>query len=403
MGLYNLPDDLIYAYDDNGDKIALTRGDIAGRRSLFDEMRTTERTPIIELNASYGLSALRDKQTVAGTGAITSSGGEHNLSTGTTTASTAQLDSTERGRYYPGTSGECGIGIRAPGTYTGTAKAEWGYDDGTDGFGWGIDATGTYIYYTRNTSQTKVYQSSWGVDVMDGTGPSGYTLSMADGHIFHIDFSWYGYGIIEWYIVLTDSAGRQKDFPVHRYTPTTTNSIQNPNLPIYTYVSNGNTTTDYDLYVGGRQFSIMGRYIPSIRRTHERRLALGSVGTTFLPLVSFRRKSTHLQYPAKFHQVDLLVTVRVNGALTGASWGTPTNTTAAETCMEADVSATAISGGELIEAGLVSSASGAQKSGGFSNSAYELDIPNSDEITVCVRAITGTITVDCVMGIEEEW
>ena len=404
----------INAKDADGTYTELNRDDIAGNRTLFNELIVAERTPQIDLNSRFGLSVLRDTQTVANSGAIANSNGEHNLSTGVTTASTAQLTSVARGRYYPGTSALAGIGVRAPGSYTGTAYAEWGYFDANDGFGWGVDATGTYLFYTRGGAQTKVYSGSWSIDVMDGTGPSGQTLTLSDGNIFQISFSWYGYGQIEWYVVLTDATGKQVPCLVHRYAPTGTNSVQNPNLPINAYVDNGNTTTDYDLYVGGRQFSIKGRYIPAVRRTHERRLQRASVGTTFVPLITFRRKSGFEGFPVRFHQADLISNqdlvweVRVNGSLTGASFGTPTNVSATETSLESDIAATAITGGELVEAGLLTTGGGGGGGpggarGGFSLDTFVIDLPNTDEITLCVRTVTGTATVDAVMGMEEEW
>lgn len=277
-------------------------------RGLFNEQITTERTPLIELNSALGLSDLRDKRTVVSTGTVTNTTGEHVLSTGGTTASSAELQSVEYGRYYPGTSAQTGMGVRVPDAYTGTAKAEWGYFGATDGFGFGVDIDGPYIFYTRAGSQTKVLQSSWNIDVMDGSGISGATLNPANGNIYQINFSWYGYGVIEWYIMADGVDGRQVPVLVHRYRPTTTNSIRNPNQPITAKVDNGNTTTDYTIYVGGRQFSVYGRYIPSFRRTHENKIALGSVGTTFVPIISFRRKSGKEGFPVKFHEISIITT-----------------------------------------------------------------------------------------------
>lgn len=380
------------------------------RRTLFDELITTERTPLIELNSALGISALRDVTAVANTGTVTNSGGENILSTGATTASTASLATVEYGRYYPGTSAQMGMGIRAPGTYTGTAFAEWGYFGSTDGFGFGVDATDDYLFYTRAGSQTKVYQSSWNVDVMDGTGPSGATLDISQGNIYQVNFSWYGYGAIEWHIVMDGLNGRQVPILVHRYRPTTINSIQNPNQPLSIKISNGNTTTDYSLYGGGRQFSVYGRYVPSIRKTHENRLSVTGVGTTFVPLVTFRRKTGFESYPARFHQVGLLSNAEliweiiVGGALTGASFGAITNVPTTETALEVDIAATAITGGQKTESGFVStSGGGATSRGGFSSSAYEVELPGTTEFTLCVRTITGTATVSAILGMEEEW
>lgn len=390
----------------------LTIDEIAGNRGLFDEQITTERTPLIELNSALGLSDLRDKRTVVGTGTVTNTAGEHVLSTGGTTASSAELQSVEHGRYYPGTSAQTGMGVRVPAAYTGTAKAEWGYFGATDGFGFGVDANGPYIFYTRAGSQTKVLQSSWNIDVMDGSGISGATLNLANGNVYQINFSWYGYGVIEWYIMADGVNGRQVPVLVHRYRPTTTNSIRNPNQPITAKVDNGNTTTDYTIYVGGRQFSVYGRYIPSFRRTQESKIALGSVGTTFVPIISFRRKSGKESFPVKFHEISIITTgaailweLRVSPTtLTTPTWLAPSNIPATETALEVDVAATAITGGQKLQSGLVNTSGvGATESGGASNDSFAIEIPGTEIVTLCVRALSGTATVTAVLGMEEEW
>ena len=43
---------------------------------------------------------------------------------------------------------------------------------------------------------TKVAQSDWNIDKMDGTGPSGVTVDLAKMQMFYIDYAWYGAGAI---------------------------------------------------------------------------------------------------------------------------------------------------------------------------------------------------------------
>lgn len=398
------------AASSDGTVRVLSKDDIAGSRTLFNEGIMVERTPLIELNSALGLSALRDLITITETATITNSGGEHILATGTTTAATATLTTVEYGRYYPGTSAQTGMGVRAPGAYTGTAFAEWGYFGPDDGFGWGKDATGPYIFFIRDSAKTKVYQEDWNIDTLEGGGPSGGTLTQSDGNIYQLNFSWYGYGVIEWSIVVDSPAGDQLPVIIHRIRPTAANSIQNPNQPITAKVSNGDTTTNYELYVGGRQFSVYSKYIPSIRRTQEDRLALTDVGTTMVPLISFRRKAGFLSFPVKFHQIgiitggNLLWEIRIGGTLTGDSFGAVSNIPAAETALEVDRAATAITGGQKLESGLVATTgAGNSISGGFSSSTYNLELPGTTIITLCARTISGTAAVSAMLGMEEEW
>ena len=46
--------------------------------------------------------------------------------------------------------------------------------------------------------ETKVAQSAFNIDRLDGTGPSGYNLNLSAMQMFYIDYSWYGAGTIRW-------------------------------------------------------------------------------------------------------------------------------------------------------------------------------------------------------------
>ena len=54
-----------------------------------------------------------------------------------------------------------------------------------------------YITVTR-TDDLRIPQSSWNLDRMDGTGPSGYNLDLSKMQMFYMDYSWYGAGFIRW-------------------------------------------------------------------------------------------------------------------------------------------------------------------------------------------------------------
>jgi hypothetical protein len=48
------------------------------------------------------------------------------------------------------------------------------------------------------TQDFKFPQSTWNLDKMDGTGPSGYNLDLSKMQMFFIDYSWYGAGVVRW-------------------------------------------------------------------------------------------------------------------------------------------------------------------------------------------------------------
>ena len=375
----------------------------------FGEMRTVEKTPIVELTSSYGLSAYRDIVTLAGTGAATTAGGEHLLAvSGGTDAVT--LDSAERGRYKPGYAGEVGIGLRMPAAPTGNQVVTWGYSDGTDGLYFGRDATSVYVARLSGGVETRVNQASWNADKLDGTGSSGLTLDMARGNIFQIVFSWYGYGTIEFNVVKTDTNGKQRVIVVHRMVVDGAPSIQNPNLPIRIKTANNGTASALSVYVGGRQFSVIGRYAPNERLTTASRLSVAAIGTTSIPLLSMRHKSAFVAVPVRIAFIELVsdasavLEVYLNASLTGASYAAVPNIAAAETALERDITASAVSGGNMIYSSLITaSGTGANRVGSGTPRALSIYIPALLPVTLALRAVTGTVTASALLGMLEDW
>ena len=84
---------------------------MAENETQFGEFLVATRTPILELNSSYGVSRLRDVTTTTGSGSVADGTGTIDVSTGTTASSTARLDSAEVGRYMPGYGAQIGIGV----------------------------------------------------------------------------------------------------------------------------------------------------------------------------------------------------------------------------------------------------------------------------------------------------
>jgi hypothetical protein len=48
------------------------------------------------------------------------------------------------------------------------------------------------------TVDLRIPQSTWNLDRLDGTGPSGYTIDITRMQMWFIDYSWYGAGVIRW-------------------------------------------------------------------------------------------------------------------------------------------------------------------------------------------------------------
>jgi hypothetical protein len=145
----------------------------------------------------------------------------------------------------------------------------------------------------------------------------------------------------------------------------------------------------------------------SIDHVARRTSVLGTIGNTFLPLVSIRLASGRTGAVVLPNRVQVLPTTSQNyevalvknPTLTGASWtAVPTDSN-----VEYDVSASATTGGSIVQTDYVT----ASGSSGVSNtslpSAYNFDLQlgasisgTSDIYTVAIRTVSGATTGDAV-------
>lgn len=62
----------------------------------------------------------------------------------------------------------------------------------------GTSLTGTNRAMITKIIETKIPQSSWNLDKLDGTGPSGMTLDITKMQMWFIDYAWYGAGTVRY-------------------------------------------------------------------------------------------------------------------------------------------------------------------------------------------------------------
>lgn len=385
-------------------KITLTH------ETVFDEVLVGERNSIFNLKPTWGTSVFRDAESVSGTGAtIGETGGELRLQTGTSTNGFAKIRTRQRGVYKPGQAGEIGIGIRIPVQPTSTAYAEWGYFDDDNGIGYGYDATGLYVFYKTGGTKTKTYQTNWNVDTMDGTGISGLTLDVSDGLVYQIEFVWYGYGSIRYFINMNKNNVKQR-FEVHRTNVEGALTIVDPNQYINIEAYNGaDSTTNLNVYLGGRQFSTIGGFGENQRRPVLEKLSnyTTPTNTNWLPLIAVRKKSTfgpsnrNNSVTAIFKESvvasdgEVETRVTFGGTTSNLAWATPETWAASETACEVKVTGgtalTASADGYVIEYGYVPNSTSQGSS--TTTKEEEIAIGTNNELILWVRRLSGTGTI----------
>lgn len=390
-------------------------------QDLLGNVKTSQLTPNMTLKSIYGLSELRDRVVTAGAGVVqgsfTTGTGEYRVATTANGADSAVLLSAERGRYQAGYSAIAGVGCRIPAPPTGTQVVYWGLGDdpaaaSANGVFYGVDATGMFVAVFRDGTETRVPRASWNGDRMDGTGESGIDLDLADGNVYQIEFTWYGYGPVRFTIVDQKSpAGVSFPITNHTFRNDGGTSLTDPNLPLCVSVANGGTAAATEVFVGGRQYSIQGRIVTPQRQTSERLIG-ATVGGTVIPLISFQRKAAYSSASLKLAEYEILsddqlvVEVRFNPTLTGAAFGTPTNTLATETAVESDTTATALSGGILVTSSLV--AANTRQSQFVARGVLPAnDLPEGATPGIVTLAAVvpggGPATVSAILKVTEEW
>jgi hypothetical protein len=391
--------------------------------TIFEEKLVALRTSQMNFKPTWGATTYRYKKVVTGTGASASElNGEFDLQTGTATTNVSSLETNQRGQYQAGSMGQFGAGFRIPTAPTGTQYAKWGYSDFTEsGFYYGIDATGFFVAYLTSGVETKIYQTDWNEDKLDGSGESGLSLIPANGSITQIDFTWYGYGSIKFsFLIFNTITLKTQKIVAHTVKINGSASIVDPNQPLKFEVGNGaSSTTDFGIFIGGHQFSIIDGFSTPQKRLSSELLSkyTTATNTNWQPLIAFRKKATFNGRPNSVNvflenltvSADGEMEVRITrgGTTSNLTWANPTGLAATETGVETKViTGTALTtsvDGNPSDYGYVNSTNKAATS--FDNDVAII-IGSDEEIILWIRRLSGTgaiIVKHAHLTWKEEW
>jgi len=383
----------------------------------FGRLRVSEPFTLFDSQNRYAEDDQFSSSTVNGA-SITFATNESsvNMSVDTTSGSKAVRQTFRRMPYQPGKSmliltTFC---MNAPKT---NLRQRVGYFDENNGIYLEQNGTSNPSFTIRtNTSGTpvdtnSVSQSSWNGDKLDGTGPSGYTLNLETVQIFWTDLEWLGVGNVRCGFIINGQLIVCHTFQCANQVGKTKVYMETAILPVrYEIEHTAGTGTGSTLKQICSTVISEGGYQQTVQDTIARRTAiLGTISTTFLPLVSIRLKSTSAGAVVLLNRVNVLPTtnqsyeicIMKNSTLTGASW------TSLSSNMEYDVTATAMTtsvDGIYQNDYVTSSAQGravlAAPTG--YNFAYQLGTSLagvSDTFTLGIRTISGATTGDAVGSI----
>jgi hypothetical protein len=376
----------------------------------FEEVRIADRTKLIELKSIFGKSTLRDIFTETNGGTVTNALGDSEFALAVTGSNAiAGLQSAERGRYVAGLQGEMGMAGRVPQTLIGNQVAKIGLFDTSNGLYFKATASNLYCCILRGGVETAIARNNWNYDKLDGTGPSNTTIAdWSLGVIFIIQFTWYGYGNVMFKINTNSVGNVQRSMLVHTFSPVGMTSVQNPNLPLSATLANNGTNATSTMYVAGRQYSVLGGFDPVTRINSTYVLAKNvNSSTVFQPIISIRRKTGYTGNPVNHFEfdvsatTDLVIQIRTSVTLTGSAFSAPTDTSATNTAVEADSSATVMTGGILLWCGLITGDT--KTTSNTDKMALSYNMTEQDILTFCAKGQTSTGTVNIAVRWKEEW
>lgn len=374
----------------------------------FNENLSAQRTPIIQINASYDMSELRDTIKKAGNADIKSIHSEYELSLLGENDS-AVMATASRGRYVPGYAAEAGVGIRVPEMPTGDTEVYFGYldfefetQDIKDGAVFGVDSEGTFIAIYQDGAQTdKIYKKDWNIN------PS-FDLDLSKGFILQILFVYYGYGPI-WFRVVDPISERVVD--LHKYLKDGEPSIANSNLQVGAKVSQETNDTEFKMYLSGRQFAVIGTPVFKVRTVSHLREDVNIPTENYVPVMSFRRQVGQKAVPVQIQEIetltdnDVVVQWRVGADLSREEdqdpleWITPSGHDEDEVALEVNTNADTIdmNTGIKVDEDIVLGGGGPQAKQ-FEEDQTASDIPDEYIVTLCARSIDGGAATATFIG-----
>lgn len=252
-------------------------------------------------------------------------------------------------------------------------RSRVGYFDEENGIFLEKNGTGSPRFVLRSSSSgslvdNDVIQSSWNIDPLDGTGPSGLTLDITKAHIFWTDIEWLGVGSVRCGFVINGQFIHCHTF--HHANNVDTTYMTTACLPVrYEIVNTGNTASETTLQQicssviseGGYQLSGSPHAIGTGITTAELR-DIPTAGT-YIPVLAIRLKTGRegtIVLPKDISLIGIGNNTRIayriyNGndiALTGAN--TTFVSVDADSAVEYCKTATGFTGGHLIHEGYTS-------------------------------------------------
>jgi hypothetical protein len=404
---------------------------VDGQQDAFGRLRVSEAFTLGDYKHTYGIDPnFRDTLTNGGTVTHIANQAAARLATSNNSSSRAIHQTKMYHNYMPGKSQLIKSTINFYAATTNVTKRT-GYFDDLNGIYFEQNGAGVLSFVIRtNTSGTasdarRIVQADWNKDKCDGTGASGFNLDITKTQIVFIDFQWLGVGRVRCGFVHDGQMIIAHEFYNSNNLPVV--YMSNPNLPVRCEILNtGTSTGGYFDQICSTVVSEGGYIESGIDFSVDTGQTSQSITTAngMYPVVAIRLKNSFRGYPNRV--VVRSGNINVYAEEYPAYWALfkldnlseitlsdPTWTSAnADSAVEYTLLATAFTGGDKLDGGIVGTTSpgGSAKGTGTapvnqpSNAkknfiAQNIDSTDSEIYVVCGKAIGGTTK----MWVDFQW
>lgn len=328
-----------------------------------------------------------------------------NLNVGTASGDKVTFETKRVFPYQPGKS------LQVLQTFTfAAAKANLrqraGYFSRTNGFY--LEQDGTDVYFVRRSYssgalvETRVAQSEWNVDKLDGSGPTDVVLDLSKSQILFSEYEWLGVGSVRLGFAIDGNFIVCHQFNHANHIEGT--YMTTATLPVRYEIENtgatGSVSTLKQICTSVISNGGYNRVTENWNVTRE----VTNVSDSYYPLISIRLAPGRTDAVILPSGIGVLPVAQGqygwalirNATITGGTWVTHTPSTGN---VQYNISATALTGGTVVDTGLLDSSNQASSaiSIGDGLSRFDLqlgrtnaDTPVSDVLTLALKSFGGT-------------
>lgn len=335
------------------------------------------------------------------------------LSTVDTVGSRAVYQTRSYFKYGPSRSTLVSASFNFKGIVSGQTKRLGQYDDEN---GYFLELSGSSAYFAIRSKisgspvDSKVAQSSWNVDKLDGTGASGLTIDFSKQNILQFDYQWLGSGSVRFGFVINGSM-----IICHKIDHANVLDVlysQTATLPMRAEIVRTSASSS-SIELTCCSVIIEGE---SINQGQLRNVNLGEIASTFSSvgtrksILSIRKKAAFLSVPVIDINTSVfpnsadtfLVELIKNGTVTGGTWSD------LDGVCQSNLTSTSFSGGSILAANYVSGGSGAVTSSALLNLREALNTSigsslsgESEIFSIVVTSLSSTSSIYASMNYKE--